>query len=259
MMDLLWSFIYSVTVGLLVCLLHKKIGEYPAPLPRSKNPKREIVEVLSLWGIAFATSMLQSVWIAPTLERLVSDRTLRELINVPLVAAIYIALPLFAVIKPYRWTAKDLGITIKSQSRSVVIFAVILGITTGSIAFINNQAVIGIDLLPWGALLLLILTNSFAEEFYHRGVIQSLLERAIGQKDAVLWGGILFGLTHVVFDITKLMETKGILSIAFALLLQTMAGWLFGIIYMKTRTLWPGIAFHYLVNWLPSILLNLTK
>ena len=113
---------------------------------------------------------------------------------------------------------------------------------------------IGIELLPWGVLILLLFTNSFIEEFYHRGVIQSLLERAIGQRNAVLWGGILFGLTHVVFDISMLMETKGFLAVFFAVLLQTMAGWLFGIIYMKTRTLWPGMAFHYLVNWLPSIL-----
>jgi len=259
MMDLLWSVIYSVTVGLLTWTLYSKIGEYPVPLPRSKKPHREVLEALLLWGFAFVISMLMVVWITPTLDHLIVGRTLRELAIVPLFAVIYVALPLFTVVKVNRWTAKDLGLTLKCQSRSVAIFAVVLGIVTGSIAFINNQAVIGIDLLPWGALFILIFTNSFAEEFYHRGVIQSLLERAIGQKGALLWGGILFGLTHIVFDISKLMETKGILSIAFTVLLQTMAGWLFGIIYMKTRTLWPGIVFHYLVNWLPSILLGLTK
>jgi len=258
MMDLLWSVIYSVTVGLLAWTLHSKIGEYPVPLRRSKKPQREVLEALLLWGLAFVVSMWMTLWITPTLDHLIVDRTLRELVVVPLCAVIYIALPSFTVVKSNNWTAEDLGLTLKCQSRSVAILAVLLGIVTGSIAFVSNQAVIGIDLLPWGALLILIFTNSFTEEFYHRGVIQSLLERAIGQKGAILWGGILFGLTHVVFDITKLMETKGILSIAFALLLQTMAGWLFGIIYMKTRTLWPGIVFHYLVNWLPSILLRLT-
>jgi len=88
------------------------------------------------------------------------------------------------------------------------------------------------------------------------GVIQSKLERAVGQSKAVLWAGILFGLTHVVFDISMLMET-GVLFVFFAVLLQTMAGWLLGIIYMKTRSLWPGMACHYLSNWLPSILAGL--
>lgn len=259
MMDLLWSFIYSITIGLLVWLLHSRIGEYPAPLPASRNRRKEIMGGLFLWAVAFVVSMLQSLWATPALERLIPDGTLRELVKVPLVAAFYIALPYFVVIKPHRWTVQDLGLTWKSQSRSVAVFAVILGVTTGSIAFINNQAVIGIDLLPWGALLLLLFTNSFCEEFYHRGVIQSLLERAIGQPRAVFRGGILFGMTHLVFDITRLMDTGGVVSIVFALLLQTMAGWLFGMIYMKTRSLLPGIVFHYLVNWLPSILSGLTQ
>jgi membrane protease YdiL (CAAX protease family) len=259
MMDLLWSVIYSVTVGLLTWTLYAKIGKFPIPLPRSKKPQREVLEALFLWGLAFTTSMLMAVWIIPTLDHHFMDRTLRELVIVPLFAVIYIALPIFIVVKLNGWTLKDFGLTLKSQSRSVAIFAVILGIVTGSVAYINNQAVMGIDLLPWGALFLLVFTNSFTEEFFHRGVILSLLERAIGQKGALLWGGILFGLTHVVFDVTKLMDTNGILYIAFALLLQTMAGWLFGIIYMKTRTLWPGIVFHYLVNWLPSILMGIAK
>jgi len=72
---------------------------------------------------------------------------------------------------------------------------------------------------------------------------------------AILVGGILFGLTHVVFDISVLLES-GIIYVFVAVLLQTLAGWLFGIIYMKTRTLWPGIVCHYLANWLPSILIT---
>jgi len=257
MMDLFWSVIYSVAIGSLVWLLHSRIGEYPRQLPRSENPKREIREALFLWGVAVIVPILMIYVISPQLNYVVTDRTLRELVLVPLFSVLYIPLPLFVVLKLNRWTVRDLGITWKSQSRSVPIFAVVLGLATGSIAFVTNQAVIGIELLPWGVLLLLLFTNSFIEEFYHRGVIQALLERAIGQRNAVLWGGILFGLTHVVFDISMLMETKGFLAVFFAVLLQTMAGWLFGIIYMKTRTLWPGIAFHYLVNWLPSILVGI--
>jgi membrane protease YdiL (CAAX protease family) len=33
-----------------------------------------------------------------------------------------------------------------------------------------------------------------------------------------------------------------------------MAGSLFGIVYVKTRSLWPGVACHYLINWLSAIL-----
>ena len=64
-------------------------------------------------------------------------------------------------------------------------------------------------------------------------------------------------MTHIYLDVSVLMEKGGVLTIFSAILLQIMAGWIFGIIYMKTRSLWPGIACHYMANWLPSILVNL--
>jgi len=81
-----------------------------------------------------------------------------------------------------------------------------------------------------GALILLLYNNNFLEEFYHRGVIQSKLERIVGQKKAILYGGILFGMTHIVFDITQLMGTQGILFVLFAFILQILSGWLLGIV-----------------------------
>ncbi|MBN2149287.1 MAG: CPBP family intramembrane metalloprotease [Anaerolineales bacterium] len=133
-------------------------------------------------------------------------------------------------------------------------FARLDGLGSGSIAYFTGQSNISIQLLPLGEILLLFYNNAFLEEFYHRGVIQSLLERLLGQRLAILCGGILFGLTHIALDYSALGQTGGILAICSALLLQTMAGWLFGLIYLKTRSLWPGIICHYLANWLPSIL-----
>ncbi|MGA9351033.1 MAG: CPBP family intramembrane glutamic endopeptidase [Anaerolineae bacterium] len=209
-----------------------------------------------MWGVAVIVPVLRIYVISPRLSQVVPDRTLRELVHVPLLSVPYIALPLFVVLKLNRWTTKDLGLAWKSQSRSVTAFAVVFGLVSGVVAFVTDQAVIGIEPLPVGVLLLLLYNNDFIKEFYHRGVIQSKLERAVGQSKAVLWGGILFGLTHVVFDISMLMET-GALFVFFAVLLQTMAGWLWGVVYMKTRSLWPGMACHYLGNWLPSILAGL--
>ena len=170
-MDLVWAIIYILTFGLLVGLFYFNIGKFPVPLSRSKNPKRDILLVLILWGIAAAVSALRSTWITPLLNQIFSDKTLHELMIVPLAAVIYIGIPYVLVINPGHWRIKDFGLTLRVQSRSVATLAIILGFVTGSVAFINNQAVIGIDPLPWGVLLLLFLTNSFAEEFYHRGVI----------------------------------------------------------------------------------------
>jgi|GEM_PF-1086785 len=255
-MDLLWRAAFSVAIGSSVWLLHSAIGRYPRPLPRSETPSREIRQVLVLWGVAVIVPVLRIFVLSPWLNEAVTDRTLRELVQVPLLSVPYIALPLFVVLKLDRWTLNDLGLTLRTQSRGVTAFALGFGLASGAIAFATNQAVIGIEPLPVGALVLLLYNNDFIEELYHRGVIQSMLERAVGQRNAVLWGGILFGLTHVVFDITELAGT-GVVFVCFAVLLQTMAGWFLGIVYMKTRSLWPGVACHYLANWLPSILAGL--
>jgi membrane protease YdiL (CAAX protease family) len=133
----------------------------------------------------------------------------------------------------------------------------VFGLVSGCVAYFTGQSNISIQVLPLGALLVLFYNNAFLEEFYHRGVIQTLLERALGQPKAIFWGGILFGLTHIALDMSALLQTGGVIAVFLALMLQTMAGWMFGIIYMKTRSLWPGILCHYLANWLPSILVAL--
>jgi membrane protease YdiL (CAAX protease family) len=147
-----------------------------------------------------------------------------------------------------------LGLTFTNKSWEATTFAVLFGLGSGCMAYFTGQSNISIQVLPLGALLLLFYNNAFLEELYHRGVIQSLLERAAGQHKAILWGGILFGLTHIALDMTALLDSGGLMAVFSALLLQTMAGWMFGIIYMKTRSLWPGVLCHYLANWLPSIL-----
>jgi len=256
----LWSKVaFSLGTGAILWVLHRWIGKYPPPLPESRDRGRELREVLLLWLVAVAVPVLRIYVIAPWLERALSDRTLRELVNVPLLSLPYLALPLYVCVRQHRWTAKDLGLVWRVRSRSVAVFAVAFGVLSGSVPILTGQAVMGFDPLPAGEFLLLVYTNSFLEEFYHRGVIQSKLERALGQGRAVLWGGVLFGLTHVAFDVSRLMATQGLVAVLLTVLLQSMAGWFFGIVYMKTRSLWPGIACHYSVNWLSAILAGLLR
>jgi membrane protease YdiL (CAAX protease family) len=255
-MDLVWRLIFCLTIGSLILILHKWIGNYPSPFPHSPEPKKEIKDVLFLWCIAVIFPILRIFAISPWLSNVINQRFLIELVYVPILTTTYIAIPLVFFIRRSKWSTTDLGLNWKVKSWSVAVFAVTLGALSGFTAFISNQVVISSDPISVGTLILLLFNNDFIEEFFHRGIIQSKLERAIGQRKAILLGGILFGMTHIAFDISMLLDT-GVLFVVFAFLLQTMLGWLLGIIYMKTRSLWPGIACHYLVNWLPSILVGL--
>jgi membrane protease YdiL (CAAX protease family) len=252
-MEIIWRLIFCLLIGSLIFILHKWVGRYPAPFPFSPDPKKEIREVLFLWLLAVCVPILRIFLLTPWLSDTIDSRFFVELIYAPVLAAVYIAIPYIFVIRNSNWTASDLGFNLKVKSWSVTVFAIALGLMSGITAFISNQVVISGDPIPAGTLVLLLFNNDFIEEFFHRGIIQSKLERAIGQKKAILIGGILFGMTHIAFDINQLLDT-GLIFVFLAFVLQTMLGWLLGIIYMKTRSLWPGIACHYLVNWLPSIL-----
>jgi membrane protease YdiL (CAAX protease family) len=164
---------------------------------------------------------------------------------------LHIYTPLYSFFRG-KWQLKDIGLTLKVNSMSVAVFAVVLGALSGLAGYTSNQAVVSSDPISAGTLIILLFNNDFSEEFFHRGIIQSRLERALGQSRAVLVGGLLFGNTHITFDI-KMLMSDGIIFVVFAFIIQCMLGWLLGIIYLKTRSLWSGISLQYLVNWLPSI------
>lgn len=258
-MELFWRALFAVAVGLLIWLLHSLIGVYPEPLPRSARPRRELGQAFLLWIVALVTPILESAVVSPWLSHLVSDRTVELMLEAVLLSVPYLVLPVLWMVKVNGWSAADLGLTLRTWSPGVAIYAVCVGLGSGGIAYATGQSNISIDVLPVAQLVLLVYSNAFLEELYHRGVIQSLLERAAGQKMAILLGGLSFGVVHLAFDVRMLLESGGVVIVFFAVLLQTMAGWLFGIIYMKTRTLWPGIVCHYLANWLPSVLVAILR
>ncbi len=252
-MELIFRISYCVIIGSLIFILHKWIGRYPDPFPKSGSPGKEIREVLLLWGMAVLIPVARMFAVTPWLSNLVHDRFLQELIQLPLLTIPYLLIPLYLVMIRGKWTLAETGLAWKVKSPGVALFAVTLGLVSGLTAWFSSQVVVSSDPIPAGALVLLLYNNDFLEELFHRGIIQSKLERALGQQKAILLGGILFGMTHIAFDIKMLLDT-GVIYVIFAFILQTMLGWLLGIIYMKTRSLWPGVACHYLVNWLPSIL-----
>lgn len=252
---MVWRGVYLAIFVLLVGLLHSAIGHYPAPLPQSPSPRREVVEALLLWGAALLFSALVTRAVSPRLERVFPDGTNRQLVLLPLYTLVWVV-PFVLATRVKGWTPAEMGLTWAVRSREAVWFALAFGVISGIVAYASGRTVMGLKPLAAGELLLLVYCNAFVEEFYHRGVIQSLLERALGLMPAVWIGGLLFGLTHVVFSATMLGGQGGGAVIS-ALALQTAGGWILAIIYAKTRSLWPGVACHYLVNWLPSILARL--
>lgn len=105
-------------------------------------------------------------------------------------------------------------------------------------------------------LLLALYAPVFEEEFLYRGVIQSKLERVLPQERAWVVAGVLFGLSHVPNDFFGpfwLASGGDQLVAVLRLAEQTAVGLLYGLLYMKSRTLAAPIIAHYCSNKLAAV------
>ena len=102
---------------------------------------------------------------------------------------------------------------------------------------------------------------AFIEELFFRVIIQGKLEHSLGQNKAWFYSGILFGLIHAPVDFFGpqfYAHGSDYVNSGLLLLSQIVAGWIFGIIYSKTRSILPGMIAHFMTDFrLGSIVLHL--
>jgi len=226
----------------IVALMHFKIGKYPEALPLEENKRKGIWETLIFW--ALVTIFVIAIIISGFVEKM-ADPTAGVLLQFILIMAIpYVLIPVSYLRLVKKWTLRNFGFRKPVPgSRAIIIFAVILFVVAGGALPLLNS---GFTPLPVIMIVFALVQPAFYEEFFFRGVIQGRLERVIGQNKAWIYGGILFGLAHVIpnYYVEGFDLVPGIVQ----LIMQTVSGWMFGILYMKTRSLWPGMVAHFLTN-----------
>jgi membrane protease YdiL (CAAX protease family) len=157
-------------------------------------------------------------------------------------------IPLLYVIRVNKWTRKDLGFT-KPRSWAVLIFALLLFGYAGTESLFTDPSRVPLA-VPF--ILIALFQPAFTEEVLFRGIIQRKLEQALGQNKAWIFGGILFGLAHVAPDLMGAQWYGHGANIGNAiglLIQQIIAGWIYGIIYMKSRSLLPSFLAHFFTDW----------
>lgn len=150
------------------------IGKYPAPLPHSENPRREYKETV-IYSLIVISYLIVDIFVLNSLKySFFSELGFHTII--------FLLIPLTYVRFRDHWTRKDLGFLsrVQSDSKWVVIVSLIFYTFVG----FNNTLTFEI---PWYILLIYFYSNAFLEEFLFRGVIQSKLERAFGQKKAIIF------------------------------------------------------------------------
>jgi membrane protease YdiL (CAAX protease family) len=241
-----------------VWVFHAKIGKYPKPLPSNDNLKREMWEVGFLWILQFAIMSIFAYLVFSVGMFDPSDPYSLELLivwaGVQTVPGLVIPL-LFVRFgnTGARVVWEDLGFSTKIQQKTAWMYVILVQVILiiASLIFVRPEPA------PVFFLLLSVYTPVFLEEFLYRGVIQSKLERAMGQNKGWFYGGIVFGLVHIPINFFAPFWLAGDPNIVAGLLLlggQIVNGWWLGIAYAKTRSLIPGILVHYMADFLGNIL-----
>lgn len=82
-----------------------------------------------------------------------------------------------------------------------------------------------------GLLFVATLLVGFAEEGVYRGYVLNTIEKTSGTRKALLYSSILFGLLHSV----NFLAGPSVVATSVQVVLTTMMGYVFGVIYLKTN------------------------
>jgi uncharacterized protein len=225
----------------IVALMHFKLGKYPHPLPLEENRRKGLWEALIIWLLPVI--VLTMIALSSFVEKM-ADPTPSILLQFVLITAIpYILIPVWYLKFLKGWMLQDFGFRKPiPNSRAIIIFAAILFTIAGALPLSSS----GFTPLSVLMLIFALWQPAFIEEFFFRGIIQGKLERVVGQNKAWIYGGILFGLIHI--PVNYFVADMDLVSGIFQLIGQITGGWIFGILYMKTRSLWPGIFVHLITD-----------
>lgn len=252
METLIMEFVIPLAV---IAAMHFWLGRYPEPYPKSKNNRREIAGVLGLWVLVFVAMIAFMVSVPPDAFKGMPSNSLL-LSNIAYMIFPLVIVPFFYVVYVQKWNRFDLGISMP-RAWPMVVFATLLFALAGLLPFLFGQT----TGFAWTFLAFSVYQPAFTEEFFFRVILQGKLERALGQNKAWFYSGILFGLIHVPADFFGpqwYSHGESLLAAFLMLFSQITAGWIFGLIYSKTRSIFPGMLAHFMTDGrLSSVVLNL--
>ena len=239
MNDLLFRFFMATILFFFLLFVFNLLGKNPEPLPCSENPRQEKIEAGIFFLIAIFFFFLDIYILSPLVYSLYFQLGISTIL--------LLLIPLLFIHYRDNWTIKDYGINSKIRNWWIVFFSILIFLYMGCLNTLTED-------ISWYLLILYLYSNVFLEEFLFRGVIQSKLERALGQNKSIFYQGILFMLIHTPKYIFELTVDGNYLWFILKFGLQLFNGIYFGLIYMKTRNIWISVICHYLNNYFGSII-----
>jgi membrane protease YdiL (CAAX protease family) len=229
-------------------------GPYPERLPSTIERRRELLEV----GVLFALTAGAVTYPIVLFRDVLSYNPVFASIGGQTFGLVFLIGALTAVVVPavlelgvHGRSLADLGFRRPAAWRPTLLLVgvgVLFGLAPLAFGFSGTESA--------AALLLGLYTPVFKEELLFRGVLQTKLERVVTQERAWIISGVLFGLSHVPNDFFGFfwVADGGDPIIALGRLAQqTAKGLLYGLLFMKSRTLAAPIVAHYCSNKLALV------
>ncbi|MHA2030580.1 MAG: CPBP family intramembrane glutamic endopeptidase [Candidatus Kariarchaeaceae archaeon] len=162
---------------------------------------------------------------------------------------IFLIIPLFYVKRIDNWVYADLGFTSSLQSKNVTIVGIIGYFFFG----VARYFVLSPVDIPVYVLIVAVYSNAFLEELVFRSIILSSLMRIYPHEKALFLQTLIFVLLHIPHNVYVFLNNGDLLLLFFAFGFQFLHGWVFGLLYVRTRNIYPSIVCHYCSNWLGAI------
>ncbi|MBP2017814.1 membrane protease YdiL (CAAX protease family) [Symbiobacterium terraclitae] len=93
----------------------------------------------------------------------------------------------------------------------------------------------------------LFLQNGFSEEFLFRGALQTRLSQLLGDGWGLVLASLVFGIVHLGLN-TKSLGGDYLAGLAASVVFQATSGLLFGLTFMRTRSLIAPTEVHIVRN-----------
>lgn len=170
-------------------------------------------------------------------------------ISILLTTILFVIIPIIITKYDDNWPMHNLGFSLRSMNldqKKLIIIAIVGYLGYGILRIIFLPP----NYFYWWVIALMLYSNAFIEEFFNRSFIQSRLESLYGPKKALFWQTVLFTIIHIPSNIMRYQLNPDIGELIIYFLFQAIHGTIYGILFWKTRSIYPSILVHFLTNWM---------
>jgi membrane protease YdiL (CAAX protease family) len=252
MVDYLFRIIMIFYIAILGVFIYF-FGQNPPELDKTDNPRRSLTIIVLMFIGQFLFFALGILVFSPFFEGLGIDY---YYISILISTFFFVIIPFLILTSKSHdnFSLKEIGFSIHhldKNQRYLILIAFIGYFIYGilRILFLEPPE----ESYWWLIILVMLYSNAFVEEFFGRAFIQLKLETIYGINRALIFQTILFVLIHIPSNIYRYIQYPDFWSLIIFFLFQIVHGFVYGLLYWKTRSIYPSIIVHSLTNWMGPI------